>query len=87
VEEIAGLVYDIQVFPNPAKDHINIRFDMPPGEKTTWSLFDMGGNAMKTGILDGITGIFSVQELPAGIYFLRITAGSKDLKVFKVVKQ
>ncbi|MFN3554559.1 MAG: T9SS type A sorting domain-containing protein [Bacteroidales bacterium] len=87
VKEIAGILYDIRVFPNPSRDLLNIRFDRHPGEKTTWWLFGQGGNVMKTGVLDGLTETFSLEELPAGIYFLRIISGQTELKVFKIVKQ
>jgi len=70
-------------YPIPAANYISVRCD-DSLRYSKYSLTDMAGNTVKSGILpDEIPGIY-VADLPAGLYILKI--GNKKSNRFKVIK-
>lgn len=78
---------DLKLFPNPAEDYINVRFDTPARNEMRIVLVDSKGNIIKDETIEpsAVLKQLDIQNIPAGIYFLRLTAGSQS-KIFKVVK-
>jgi hypothetical protein len=73
------------VYPNPAKDYVEIGLDNG-SEASSISLYSISGKLIESRDITGIndrTVRLGVSELPAGVYFVRMTGitGSKDLKV------
>jgi hypothetical protein len=67
-----GIVCDIQVYPNPAKDVVNINLTTPKawvGFKAT--LISAEGKVVNTFTISGIQTILNVQDLQPGIYILK----------------
>jgi hypothetical protein len=77
----------VTVFPNPASDIVNIEFDTPTDGEIKLFLIDAQGKMVKTDKIESaITNKqINLQDLPAGIYYLRLTKG-KLVNVYKVVK-
>ncbi|MDD4554782.1 MAG: metallophosphoesterase [Bacteroidales bacterium] len=71
----------IEVFPNPARDHIRIRFARPP-ENFTARLTDLYGQTL---VVSG-SGFIPVESVPPGLYFLNIRTRQYNRTV-KVVIQ
>ena len=77
----------ITIFPNPASEMINMEFDTPTDGEYSLYLFDSQGKMVKTDQVGVATTIkqLNMQDLPSGIYYLRLTKG-KLVNVYKVVK-
>lgn len=79
------------VFPAPASDVVNVRFDARAGDASI-VIYDMNGRAMITRNLNGVaagdrTETLNVTELPAGNYLVQVKQGAFDLtRQFSVVR-
>ena len=77
----------IIVFPNPTSEIVNIEFETPTDAEITLFLLNNQGSLVKTIQIPTttLTKEINMQDLPSGIYFLRILKG-KLVNVYKVVK-
>ena len=68
-----SLAPGIEIYPNPAQDHITISI-LFPYEEITIEIVDFFGRIVKTGHLTQLKNPISVQiaDLPPGVYFLRM---------------
>jgi len=87
VEENIDILVNIKVFPNPASDNLNIRFEEPIDGEVVITIIDSQGRVIKTETIESTTTEkqINLQELDGGVYFLRMTKG-KLVNVYKVVK-
>jgi hypothetical protein len=87
VEENLDILVNIKVFPNPASDNLNIRFEEPVDGEVVITIIDSQGRLIKTETIEATTTekLINLQDLGAGVYFLRMTKG-KLVNVYKVVK-
>jgi hypothetical protein len=74
---------NVKVFPNPAKDKISLKNNLP-GEITAVSMTDISGREV-TGI-ELIDGDINISSLRSGIYFLQIST-SHGKCVQKIIKE
>jgi hypothetical protein len=87
VEENLEDLVKVTVYPNPASDNLNIRFDEPLDSEVTVHLINAQGKLVKTDVME-VTVLekqINLQDLPAGAYFLKLTK-DKLTNVYKVVK-
>jgi hypothetical protein len=77
----------VTIYPNPASEVINIQFESATDKEISLYLLDSQGRLVKTDKIEvaTINKTIDLQELPAGIYYLRLTKG-KLVNVYKVVK-
>lgn len=87
VEENIDTPVKVTVFPNPASDYLNISFAEPLDAEVNLVLFDSEGKLFKNQVIEAATSEIQLnfQDLPSGIYFLKLTKG-KLSNVYKVVK-
>jgi len=87
VEEKLDVLVNIKVYPNPASDVANIQFEAAVDEQIVLTVLDSSGKLVKRDLIEvGLTEKqVNMQDLPAGIYYLRLTKG-KLVNVYKVVK-
>jgi len=77
-------VHDLKVYPNPVGDRLWMNAMVRQGiNQLSWEVMDAAGKVMTrsdaSGIMDGRwNGSLSTAELPAGIYILRMDAGSSS---------
>jgi hypothetical protein len=86
VENITDPV-SVLVYPNPASDVINIKFNIPLSTEVTFFLVNNQGGVVMTGTIEPATTNkdLNIQEFPSGIYYLRLIKGNL-VNVYKVVK-
>jgi hypothetical protein len=72
----------ISVFPNPAKDELNINLADLSGKNVVAEIYDVSGRLVKTEPLNG-KGIqqINIQMLDKGIYFLKVKSQEKVYSV------
>jgi hypothetical protein len=77
----------ITVFPNPTSEIVNIEFETPTDAEITLFLLNNQGSLVKTIQIPTttLTKEINMQDLPSGIYYLRLLKG-KLVNVYKVVK-
>jgi hypothetical protein len=83
------LISDVQkvnVFPNPAKNVVNINLTGFTG-KSDVSLFDVNGRVVLRRTVSTINSQLDIAALPAGVYMMRIKNGGKDVHMTKIIKQ
>jgi len=87
VEENLEILVNVTIFPNPASDIINIKFEEPVDGEIVMSMIDSQGKFVKHEMIEStmIEKQINLQDLPAGIYYLRLIKG-KLVNVYKVVK-
>ena len=87
VKETLKDYVDIQVFPNPTSDIVNLLFASPVEGETTVNIIDYQGKLIKVDIIEStiVEKQINMQYFPAGIYYLCLTKG-KLVNVYKVVK-
>jgi hypothetical protein len=87
VEENIQNTIKITIYPNPAIEILNIEFDTPVDGEISLYLLDPQGKLVKTDKIepDVKNKQINMQNLPSGIYYLRLTKG-KLVNVYKVVK-
>ena len=87
VEENLEDLVEVTIYPNPTSEMINIQFQTSPDKEILVYLLDAGGKLVKTDRIDVamMNKTINMQDLPAGLYYLRLTKG-KLVNVYKVVK-
>jgi ligand-binding sensor domain-containing protein len=78
------------LYPNPAKDEINIRYQLPMGiTQATIQVYDMMGRTVENIIVSTPTGIITLPTTDRndGIYGVKIITANQAIQHFKVVIQ
>jgi Zn-dependent metalloprotease len=75
----------IEVYPNPANDHLVIRNAV--ADKSSYVLTDATGRIIHQSAIGSAEQQVPVQRLAAGVYFIRISDSGQQLKTIKVIKQ
>lgn len=87
IEETISNQVKIKVFPNPASDAVNIRFDSPVDEEINLDILDSQGKLLKTDKIEpaSVEKQINMQDMPGGIYYIRLS-NANSRTVYKVVK-
>lgn len=86
VKEANDISLEIVVYPNPTKDYIKLRIDNYEVDNLFYKLFDFNGKILENKKIEGIETSISMRELASAIYFLKIYDDTRELKVFKIIK-
>ena len=82
-----GLAQSLQVFPNPAKDQVQIEFHAEDTRKTSLSVMDAVGKLLLSQHLDTHPGLNSftkdLSAFPAGLYYLQLETATERV-VYKI---
>jgi hypothetical protein len=62
---------DVQVFPNPASDFINVMMPNDEAKDLRIDIFDMFGHLVKSEVSSQSSYQLNISDLPQGVYFLR----------------
>jgi hypothetical protein len=77
-EEIVAEEQELNLWPNPARDELNIAFTRPMQGVVELSIMDLEGRVVRNERLSGASGMrtLPLDGLANGIYLLRATSGS-----------
>ena len=74
-------VLGFEVYPNPASENLNITFNNPSNELTSYQIINSLGQLVKSEEINAVSGInkqqISLKNLESGMYFVTITVGDK----------
>ncbi len=85
VFDISTDKFDINLFPNPTLNIINIKTS--EFKNLSYNISDTNGKLLKEGKLVSENTEISVNRLPAAVYFFTITNNNKIIRIFQIVKQ
>jgi len=87
IEENLLELVNVTVYPNPASDVLNIKFEVPLDGAVDLYLLTQQGSLVLTDFIEATTveKQVNMQGFPAGVYFIRLVKG-KLSNVYKVVK-
>ncbi len=88
IEEVSAFT-STNIFPNPANNQINVRFDLDQAQNATISIVNMIGQTMLSTEVDADlsnTVSMNVSSLNAGVYFVKIAAGKSTITEKLVIK-
>lgn len=85
ISNVLGSAF-VSVYPNPAKDKINIEAYFSD-QSLSASIYDLDGRAVLTTGLNNGTNIVSLSGITDGIYILKITDSNGDSRISKVTIQ
>ncbi len=76
------------VYPNPAKDKINIRYNIEAADGAYIEFIDVQGKTVKKESLvyEMVDTEINIADLPSGFYILRMTNSAKSIHYSKLVK-
>ncbi|MDP4267317.1 MAG: T9SS type A sorting domain-containing protein [Bacteroidota bacterium] len=84
IEQVNNSINSLQLFPVPANNIINVRFNSSSNKKTSVSLIDVLGNTVINDTSEIINSTYHKQiktgNLPAGLYILKIDNGIDIIK-------
>jgi para-nitrobenzyl esterase len=87
VNNLPPLASVIEVFPNPAENNFSVNLTRLAGSDFTLQMFDAQGKMVenKTGLGNEIVKI-NTENLPAGIYFVKINTGENVYLLKEIIK-
>lgn len=76
---------DLTIFPNPAKDHINLNFNLLEASEVNIQLYNLGGKMIQSTSYSTLQSTyqqvkFPLKSLNNGLYFLHIHAGEASIR-------
>ena len=86
IEEALRLAVELNVYPNPSSNTLNIARTDDATSKLDYQLITSDGAVVLSGILEGQTTAVSLQNLPAAVYLLRVTDG-KQQRAYRIIKK
>jgi hypothetical protein len=86
VYEHPELSFDINAYPNPTSDFLNIVVTNGDYEKLSYHLFDINGKLLDSKQIISETTEIMFTQFPAAMYYLRIMHSNSEMKTFKIVK-
>lgn len=86
VYEHPDLSFDINAYPNPTSDFLNVVVTNGDYEKLSYHLFDINGKLLDSNQIDSESTEIMFVQFPAAMYYLRIMHSNSEIKTFKIIK-
>jgi hypothetical protein len=83
---ITSDVQKVDVFPNPARNVVNINLTGFTGRSDV-SMFDINGRVIMNRAVGTGNSQLDISALPAGVYMMKIKNGGKEVSMKKIIKQ
>ena len=77
------MVHSLSLYPNPARNDMTIRFDIPSEERVSLKVYDVSGREVKRLVDDRFEAGYHIirldsKNLPSGIYFARLVTNNYE---------
>lgn len=83
IESLGTAFADLKVYPNPFNDQVLIQTKAT--ENLSYEVMNVNGSLLLSGISNGAETVINTEQLPSGIYFLRLKSESNQ-SVIKLIK-
>lgn len=77
---------ELNVFPNPASDNLNITVAGPDTENIVCKIYDLLGNHLETFPIEAGSSQINIGHLTNAIYLFAIAQGNQTIQTYKIVK-
>ena len=74
------------IYPNPTKDKIVLVLSDHNLTALTYQIFDISGRLVTKGNVEKENTTLAMKDFSIGVYILKVNQNSKQLKVFKIIK-
>ena len=79
--------FSMTAFPNPATHAVTLKTNQEIISGLKYLMTDQGGKLVLQKKIESDETVIPVEQLPAGVYILKIQDNLKELKSFKIIKQ
>ena len=86
-DDFESIRLSVMVYPNPTASRINLSFESLPDANTRFELFDLNGKLLQEQKVTLTETQIDMAHLPSTMYFLKVYAGNKTVKNFKILKR
>jgi len=87
IENTEGITLEYKVYPNTARELINLIIRPMDQEKFKYQLFDLNGMLLQDRKVESEETEISLGDLSPSVYFLKISKNSLEVKIFKIIKK
>ena len=84
--EDADITLEMVVYPNPVTDVLRLKIGDTELQNFKYQLYDMNGSIYQDKKIESNETDIIMSNNTSGAYFLKITKGSKLVKIFKIIK-
>ena len=85
-EEENGISLLLSSYPNPTTTSLTLKVGNYNFENLNYQLFDGNGRTLVESKIYKAETVISMETLPAGSYFLKVSNGSIEMKTLKIIK-
>jgi len=79
---------NVEVYPNPTADEVNISFNASDAFTGKWAVYDIDGKLLESKNVDGVSSLsVSLGQYPAGTYILKMTSDAGETFRKELLKQ
>ncbi|MFK7921731.1 MAG: proprotein convertase P-domain-containing protein [Bacteroidia bacterium] len=81
--------FSVEMYPNPARDHLNLALESPLGKELQWEIINLTGQKLASGsvAVGQVKEEIALSQWPAGVYFIRLShEGSRFTERFLIQK-
>jgi hypothetical protein len=75
------------IYPNPTSDYVMLKISDTALYNLSYHLIDINGKAISNGSLTNGDTQINMQQLAVGMYILKVSQNSQELKTFKIIKK
>ncbi|SFW88938.1 reprolysin-like metallopeptidase [Chitinophaga sancti] len=83
---ISGDLDKIQIYPNPAKNVVNVNLAGVKG-KSEVSMYDVNGRQVLRREVSAVNAQLDISTLPTGVYIIKVKNGITEVSTTKIIKQ
>jgi len=86
VDENSNLLDQFIIYPNPTTISLTLKVGNYNSENLNYQLYDGNGRMLAESKICQAETVISMETLPAGSYFLKVSNGSIEMKTLKIIK-
>jgi hypothetical protein len=75
------------IYPNPTSDYVMLKISDTALDNLSYNLIDINGKAISNGSFTNGDSQINMQQLPVGMYILKVSQSNQELKTFKIIKK
>ena len=89
IEETNGIQLSVSAYPNPVADHLTLEVNVSTTlniQTMSYQLYDMNGQLLQNEKITSKQTSIMMNHLVPATYFVKVLEGTKEIKIFKIIK-
>ncbi|MEN8251349.1 MAG: T9SS type A sorting domain-containing protein [Bacteroidota bacterium] len=87
LEEANGINLMVSAYPNPTTDYLILRIDELDVSNLSYQVHDINGKFLQNEKINSNQTRIALGNLVPSTYFIKVIQGSKEVKIFKIIKK